>query len=209
MVPTDPRSELAQVWPIFGLVLESPRLRLRAASARDIVAIGANSYYGGGPRRGAAFTAAELFARAVARSVADWEVENWNIVFAVWRDDEIVGLQELSAHDFPRVRVVETPAWVVSEHRGEGIGQEMRRAVLHLAFHELHAAAAHADPLIDNQPAIQVNRRLGYTPRLDRASPSDRLPMVLTQEAWRRASHLPVHVVRLGPCLPLFGIPSN
>lgn len=209
MDPIDPRADLAQVWPVFGLVLESPRLRLHAASARDIVAIGTNSYYGSGPRRGAAFTAAELFARAVARSVADWEVENWNIVFAVWRDDEIVGLQELSAQDFPRMRIVETPAWVVPEYRNKGIGQEMRRAVLYLAFHELHAVAAHADPLVANHTAIQVNRLLGYMPRLDRGPHGDRLPMALTEEAWRQGSQLSIRVIGLGPCLPLFGNLSN
>jgi RimJ/RimL family protein N-acetyltransferase len=54
----------------------------------------------------------------------------------------LVGVQELWAENFAELRKVATGSWLGLKHQGQGIGIEMRSAVLHLAFACLGAEQA-------------------------------------------------------------------
>lgn len=78
----------------------------------------------------------------VARSVVqrhcqqlgEWSPEKWSLDLAVFRDGVPVGRQNIRARDLAVTREVSTGSWVGKRHHGQGIGTEMRAAVLHLAF---------------------------------------------------------------------------
>ena len=93
---------------------------------------------------------------------------------------------------------------------GQGIGKEMRLAMLHLAFVGLGAALG--DRRVRRQPAsLGVTRQLGYsrTARLWHDG-SVRRP-VSCASSWtatlpERSGRDDVEITGLGPCLPLFGL---
>src|SRR5215217_3606244 len=82
-----------------------------------------------------------------ARSVLQWHwrmwaeltPQQWRLGFVVLRGGEVVGVQDVGATEFAVRREVATGSWVGRRHHGQGIGTEMRSAVLHLAFAGLGA----------------------------------------------------------------------
>jgi len=98
------------------------------------------------------------------RSYGTWRPEHWRLAFCVRADGELVGVQELEGEDFPRLRTVDSASHLVVPARGRGIGQQMRRAVLALAFGPLQAQAAISSAWHDNYASLAVSRALGYRP---------------------------------------------
>jgi RimJ/RimL family protein N-acetyltransferase len=52
--------------------------------------------------------------------------------------------------------------WIGLEYQGQGIGTEMRAAVLYLAFAGLGADYALSGAFTDNPASLAVSRKLGY-----------------------------------------------
>lgn len=86
----------------------------------------------------------------------------WRLAFVVVIDDQPVGQQDLTGHDFDSFGTVESTSWVSSDVRRRGIGSEMRAAILHLAFEGLGAAEAHSEGAVENVGSNAVSERLGY-----------------------------------------------
>ena len=80
----------------------------------------------------------------------------------VRRGGVLVGLQELMAKDFAVTRTVETGSWLGAAHQGDGIGTEMREAVLQFAFDHLKATRADSGAFVDNPRSLRVSEKLGY-----------------------------------------------
>ena len=76
------------------------------------------------------------------RQRAEWSVDNWSYVGAVYVDGQVVGVQDMLAAHFAQVRSVTTGSWLGRRHQGQGLGKEMRQAILHLAFAGLGAEEA-------------------------------------------------------------------
>jgi RimJ/RimL family protein N-acetyltransferase len=91
-----------------------------------------------------------------------WSPDRWTFDFAVFLDGEAVGAQGLSAVGFPVRREVATGSWLGLRHQRQGLGQEMRAAVLTLAFGHLGALSAVSGAYQDNAAAIGVSNALGY-----------------------------------------------
>ena len=68
------------------------------------------------------------------RQRAEWSVHNWSFVGAVYVDGQVVGVQDMLAVNFAQLRSVTTGSWLGRRHQGQGLGKEMRQAILHLAF---------------------------------------------------------------------------
>lgn len=214
----------AEVWPLFHLAVTSPRLTLRYATDADLRALasfrwdgrvigrgeepfdGDSSFYVDDPAEAAAKAIAGEWA-ARARTSAAW----WHLSFAAVIDGEVVGQQNITAVDFPTVRTVNSFSFLARSHRGQGLGREMRRAVLHLAFAGLGAERAESDAFADNAASIAVTRSLGYrdngtmlAPRPSGAALMRRF--VLTREDWEpnRGDDLEIH--GLAPGLALLGL---
>ena len=87
------------------------------------------------------------------------------------------------------LRTVETGSWLGRAHQGRGLGTEVRRANLHLAFAGLGAAVAESGAMADNPASQAVSRKLGYAengrrPILQRDGPGELVWFRLDRAAW-------------------------
>ncbi len=81
---------------------------------------------------------------------------------AVIRDGVVVGIQGIGGRDFAVLREVHTGSWLGRRYQRQGIGTQMRAAVLHLAFEGLGAKPAVSAAFEDNPASLGVSRKLGY-----------------------------------------------
>lgn len=102
--------------------------------------------------------------RAIWRHRGTVEPDAWRLSLVVVVDGRPVGEQTLTGVQFATLGTVTTFSWLSSDHRGRGLGREMREAVLHLAFDGLGATEAASDAFVDNGASNAVSRGLGYQP---------------------------------------------
>jgi RimJ/RimL family protein N-acetyltransferase len=149
------------------------------------------------------------------RSYGTWTVDAWRFHLAVRRDGELLGLQELEGNDFPTLRTVDTSSWLMPEVRGTGVGKEMRRAVLSLAFDRLGALAAITSAWHDNHASLGVSRSLGYRPNGESLMAREGLDngvdtlvhLRMTAADWAATGGSQgVTVVGVDACRPWFGV---
>src|SRR3954447_3290196 len=122
-------------WPLFDLVVRTPRLELRhpddemAVALADLAARGVHD-----PEMmpfGIPWTDAppgEQERRSLQHfwsNRALWSVDDWHLTMAVLIDGEVVGSQGMFAKRFPLSREFETGSWLGRVHQGRGIGKEM------------------------------------------------------------------------------------
>ena len=81
---------------------------------------------------------------------------------AVLRDGELLGVQGLYTERFAVTRAAETGSWLGRRFQGQGVGTQMRLAILHLIFDGLRAERATTSAFVDNAASTGVTRNLGY-----------------------------------------------
>lgn len=89
---------------------------------------------------------------------------DWHLNFLIRLDGKVIGNQGLYAENFAELNEVSTGSWIGQRHQSQGIGTEMRAAVLMFAFDHLRAQTARSSAFTDNKQSIGVSRRLGYEP---------------------------------------------
>ncbi|MFE1765380.1 GNAT family N-acetyltransferase [Streptomyces angustmyceticus] len=208
-------------WPLAGLRLTTPRLELRWPTPDDLAALASLAADGVHDPAVQPFTVAwtdaapELRARSVLqfhwRCWGEWQPENWELNLAVVRDGTVVGTQGISARDFSVRREVGTSSWLGRSHHRQGLGTEMRAAVLHLAFAGLGAKDAVSGAYEDNAASLEVSRKLGYREdgverHVVRAECVVMRRLRLTAEQWQQHPLVPVEMAGLQECLPWFGL---
>jgi RimJ/RimL family protein N-acetyltransferase len=159
-------------WPLFDLVVRTPRLTVRYIDdplGDELAALAAQGVH---DTEFMPFTLPwtdvappELERNALRwywRSRAETGPESWNLQFAVFDGDDVVGTTALIADKFPVVRTFETGSWLGRRFQGRGIGTEMRIATLHLGFVGFDALVATTAAFADNGPSLGVTRKLGY-----------------------------------------------
>lgn len=213
---------MSRAWPLFDLAVETPALRLeyatdayleKLADFRDGRVVqqgeepfdGDSTFYDESPSAKSKALLGEWGARS--RTSPQW----WHLSFAVLIDSELVGQQNITADNFPVLRTVNSFSYLDRRRRGEGIGKEMRSAVLHLAFAGLGALRAESDAFADNHASAAVSRSLGYERNgtLFAARPSGRAVMhryLLTRERWDEVRRHDIHISGLAECLPILAI---
>jgi RimJ/RimL family protein N-acetyltransferase len=209
-------------WPLFDLRLTTPDLVLRPMTEADQLAVAellpddveldpAAPRYAGLDERTARGVVVH---QAYWRAYGSWCPEAWRLNFAVFADGELIGAQELEGNDFPTLRTVDSSSFLVPTARGQGLGQQMRTAVLALAFGPLAARTAITEAWHDNHASLGVSRALGYQPNGEllhrRGEGVDvMVHLRLTREEWLARTDRPtVSISGFEPCRPLFGLPS-
>jgi RimJ/RimL family protein N-acetyltransferase len=207
-------------WPFFDLRIRTPRLELRPDWDDGLVALGELAAQGIHDPATMPFgqpwsdlpSGGEL-----ERSVLQWNwrqraeltPDKWRLAFVVSVGGRIAGIQGIEAEHFARCRVVETGSWLGREFQGQGVGREMRAAVLHLAFAGLGATEALSGAFHDNAASLAVSRALGYGNngehiRLRRSDPDRMVELRLTRADWERHRWPePIEIDGLEACLPL------
>jgi RimJ/RimL family protein N-acetyltransferase len=207
-------------WPLFDLRVGTARLELRLPTDEDLHELAAIAARGIHPPEEMPFAWAftDLPSPGLERGVLQFQwrcraelgPERWDLVLAVRADGRLVGVQGVAARQFAVRREVHTGSWLGKDHQRQGIGTEMRAAVLHLAFAGLGAEVAVSAAFPDNPASERISRKLGYEPDgleriARRGAPVDARRFRLTREAWE-ATHRPeVELAGVEPCLPLLG----
>jgi len=188
-------------WPLWHLVLRTPRLELRPDDDAGLAELMAEACHGVHPPEEMPFgmpwtdaPPADLVRNGMRfywqqRSMTT--PADWNMNFLIRLDGKVIGCQSMRAKDFAIRQEVSTGSWIGLRHQGNGIGTEMRAAVLMLAFDHLGAHTARSDAYVDNAKSNAVSRKLGYEPdgtftdvRRGRKATQTRLKV--TRETFRR-----------------------
>jgi RimJ/RimL family protein N-acetyltransferase len=209
------------LWPLFDLRVRTGDLELRLPIDDDLVELAQLARAGVHPPEEMPFAFAwtdlpsPQFERSFAQfhwsSRAGWKPSDWTLDLAVSRGGRLVGMQSLAAKDFPALRTVNTGSWLGQKFQRQGIGRQMRQAVLALAFDHLGADAAESGAFLDNPASSRVSEALGYEPNgVTRAAPRgtarEMLRYRMTREGWQSRPRPAVEVDGLDGCLELFGI---
>ena len=211
-------------WPLAQLRVQTARLELRLPSEKQLSALAALAAAGLHDPQVQPFaipwTDASPAERARStlqyqwRQWADWQPSKWSLELVVIDDGNVVGIQSMSAHDFATLREVSTGSWLGIEYQGQGIGTEMRAAILHLAFAGLGAQSAASAAFTDNPASLAVSRKLGYADDgvelyVQRGQPATSQRLRLDRATWEATRTVPVTITGLESCMEMFGLPAN
>jgi RimJ/RimL family protein N-acetyltransferase len=208
-------------WPLFELRVTTPRLEMRPPSDDDLAALAAVAADGvhepgympfsipwteGGPEAAARNTLQFNW-----RLRAEWKPEDWHLTLVTLVDGEVVGNQGIGATSFAITKTVETGSWVGLRHQGQGIGKEMRAAVLHFAFDGLGAEVALSGAWADNARSLGVSAAMGYEPNGERIGvrqgEGDRLVHLrLPRQTWEARRRDDICIEGLDACRAEFGL---
>lgn len=206
-------------WPLRQLVLRTPRLELRPDDDDGLDELAEEARLGVHPPERMPFTVpwTDTDPRHLGRGTLQhfWRErgrlapEDWAVHFLVRFQGHVVGVQSLGARSFAVTREVLTGSWIGMRRQGQGIGTEMRAAVLLLAFDHLGATTARSGAFVDNAASQRVSEKLGYRPDgtarwIRRGAPVEEVRLrvgatELVRPEWGLA------VEGLDPCLDLLG----
>ncbi|WP_028280745.1 GNAT family N-acetyltransferase [Arthrobacter sp. H5] len=164
---------LQELWPLFGLRIVTPRLELTPirdeqlpemvdailTGIHDPLVMPFSVPWTDAPRE-------TLIREAIKhqwRQRCTVEPDNWTISFAVCCEGRVIGMQDMSARSFSLMREVHTGSWLTRSMHGQGLGREMRAAVLMFAFDHLEARTALSEAADWNGASLGVSRSLGYS----------------------------------------------
>jgi len=155
--------------PLTRLRLRTPRLELRLATVMELRRLFEVAQAGIHDPAEMPFGVAwtdhldeESFVAHHRDKVAAGTPEDWSLPFAVFLDGEPIGVQEIRGERFAERRSVDTGSWLGARWQGQGLGTEMRAAVLELAFTGLGAEVATSGAIEGNPASLGVSQKLGY-----------------------------------------------
>ncbi len=211
-----------EIEPLFGLRLRTPRLEIRLPADDELIALAGVAERGihppetmpfrvpwtdgaGSPSFVDDFLAFHLGARE------GWRSESWSLLLGVWLGEEPIGAHDARGENFGAERRIETGSWLGRSFQGQGLGTEMRHAVLHLGFAGLGARTAVSGAFEDNAASARVSEKLGYVAAGEafqepRGVPQRELIFKLERERWAAQEHPPVELDGLEACRALFGV---
>jgi RimJ/RimL family protein N-acetyltransferase len=208
-------SMTAAIWPLFDLVVSTPRVSLRyvtddlGGQLADLAAQGIHepdTMPFSEPWTDVAPPELQRNTlRYFWRSRAETTSEHWHLNLAVSDGDgHLIGLCSLDAEKFPTIRTASTGSWLGRRFQGLGLGREMRQAALHLLFVGLNGERATTRAWHDNAASLRVTRSLPYTEdgpvqeeRRDR--PDTMLTFSMTQQQWQTARRNDIQLAGIGP----------
>lgn len=220
---------LEDIWPLFGLRLLTRRLELRPIRESDLVELAAVIPDDAEPdptlpRFGLVdpsdVRAASSF-QSYWGSMGSWRVDDWRVGFvARLRAPDssgpagaAIGSSELEAHGWLVRKTVETGSWLTRPARRQGLGKELRSAMLALAFAGLGATVAETGALDDNLASVAVSRSLGYEPNGEETHDREGIParlvkFRLSRLVWESSvrSQWPTEIEGLERARVLFGL---
>lgn len=217
-------ASVQDLWPPAAVAVRTPRVELRWPSPDDLLALATLAGEGVHGEelmpflvpwtRGTPEDRARSVLRWNWRCWGEWEPTKWSWQAVVVADGRVVGSQGVQSTDFGVCREVETGSWLGLAHQGQGLGKEMRAAVLHLAFGGLGADRALTGAFDDNAACLGVTRSLGYRPNGERTLAVEgvcrrELLFVLDRADWQAQRRDDVELEGVQAARPLFGVDGD
>jgi RimJ/RimL family protein N-acetyltransferase len=210
------------VEPLYGLRLITPRLELRLGTREELVEVHELAREGIHPPdempfenpwtdRGGDEDFVEQCVAFHESALREWRPNRWSFNPLVFLSSRPIGSQGMRAEDFPTRREVDTGSWLGQAFQGQGIGTEMRTALLELAFRALGAEGALSGSVLGNESSKRVSEKLGYavvgtSTIAPRGQPVEKYDFRIDRAGWRPP--FPVEIEGAEACLPLFGAAS-
>jgi RimJ/RimL family protein N-acetyltransferase/predicted GNAT family acetyltransferase len=143
-------------------------------------------------------------------ALRDWRPYDWRLELVVFHDGGPIGVQGLRGERFGATREAGTGSWLGAAWQGQGLGTEMRAAILTLLFDGLGGTTATSGALDGNEASLAVSRKLGYehvgrSTMSPRGAPIGHADLVLRRERFQRGD-LQVTLEGLAGLEPLFGL---
>lgn len=165
---------IAEYWPPFALNLRSGNMELSPVRDSDLPELARIA--SGGVRR----DRVQAFLvdwdsgsdAEITRSLAQYHwntratltVESWTIEFTVRVGGEIIGVQGVSAQQFPLTRTLSTGSWLRKDRQGQGSGTRMRSLVVGAFIREFGARRFDTGYIDGNTASRRVSEKVGYSP---------------------------------------------
>jgi RimJ/RimL family protein N-acetyltransferase len=218
---TDSGARLAKLFPPTAVVVRTPRLELRWPTMDDLVALAELAAEGVHDEdrmpfytpwtRGTPTDRARSVLRWNWKSWGEWDPAKWSWGAVTVVEGQVVGTQGMQATDYGVCHTVETGSWLGRAHQGQGIGKEMRAAMLHLAFAGLDAQAANTGAFSDNAASLGVTRALGYHENGSKHHAVEgrrvcELMFTLDRPTWERTRRDDITLAGVEAARPLFGL---
>ena len=143
--------------------------------------------------------------------MGSWRPEAWSFNPVVLYQGRVVGTQEISADHFGVTRTFRTGSSLGHAYQGQGMGREMRAAVIHFGFVCLGGQVALSAAFRDNLASLGVSRSLGYQENgvlvvERRGVRAEQVGLRLTRERWESTTRPAVRVEGVERSLDLFGV---
>lgn len=165
---------LEQIWPAFGLLVETGPLTLAAMRDEDLPVLAEAAASGihsddlrPFPNAWASGDAVKLGRDLGGRYWkyrATLGADEWALPLVARWNGRVVGVQGAEAARYPVLRTPDTFSWLVRDEQGRGIGTLMRQAICALFFDELDAHQITSGAYADNPASAAVSRKVGYAP---------------------------------------------
>lgn len=170
--PRPARGPIPDPWPQRHLLLRTPRVELRPdddASLRELIELVHTGLHPA-DRMPFQFPWTDADPAYLGRGLLQhfWSERSacgpdaWSLHFVVRTGGDVAGMQSLTASRFGVLREVDTGSYLGRRFQGQGIGVEMRAAVLTFAFDTLGATVARSAYLAGSEASRRVSQRLGY-----------------------------------------------
>ncbi len=166
--------DIEEIWPLYALRLTAGDLELRVVRPSDVPELVDLVLSGVHDPALMPFTVPwtdapddELpaaYYRYVASVIGCLAPGDWKLEMAGRERGTLVGVQALSARDFPVTRTAETGSWLARRHQGRGVGTRMRQMACAFAFDHLGAEQITSGAFLDNPASLGVSRKVGYRP---------------------------------------------
>lgn len=167
-----PTRTLEEIWPPYGLVVESGDLRmtaLREADVPEVLDVVAGGIHDpswtpflfpwtDAPAEEMPANYLRFYASTLTRTV-DGGV---SLELVVRRNGRVIGMQGMNGPDVAGTRRLETGSWLGLPFQGQGLGTRMRRMMCALAFDGLGLAAVTSSAWEDNAASRRVSEKVGY-----------------------------------------------
>jgi RimJ/RimL family protein N-acetyltransferase len=162
----------ADLWPPFGLVVTAGDLQLSTITDDDLPGLVELALEGLHAADAMPFDTPwtlsppdqlpREFAQFHWKMRAESTPAKLNVMFAVRRAGELVGVQGFHTGDYAVTRTAETGSWLAHRAQGHGVGTRMRQAVCALLFDHLDATEITSGAFLDNPASLGVSRKVGY-----------------------------------------------
>jgi RimJ/RimL family protein N-acetyltransferase len=95
-------------------------------------------------------------------ALRDWRPYDWRLELVVFLDGRPIGVQAVHGVQFSRTKRGSTGSWLGARWQRQGLGTEMRGAILTLLFDGLGGSEAASGAIFGNAASLGVSRKLGY-----------------------------------------------